>query len=394
MIEKVLDNEVQQLIKKHEQADLHKLALSLKPAKGVSVAELLQQINGIKKAREKLPEWYANEGLIWPRAISMEQCSSEITAKYKASLVSGDSLIDLTGGAGVDTYYFSRRFNQVDYVERDTDLYHIASHNHKALGAGLIRHHHEEAEQFLAQAEPVDVIYLDPARRDSSKKKVFLLEESQPDVITLLPSLLHKAEYVLIKTSPMLDVHYTLKSLKDVSAVHVVAVNNECKEVLYLLQRKCMNAPDIYTVNFSKKQTQTFKFNEEEEGSAEPTYSDLLNYLYEPNSAILKAGAFKSISSAYKLNKLHKHTHLYTSDHLIANFPGRVFKVNMVLNVDKKKVREHLPEGKANVAVRNFPLKPDVLKKKLGLTDGGTTYLFGFTGGKDIKRIALTEKVN
>ncbi len=393
MIKSILSEQVQTFIVEHEGDDIHKLALSLKPIDDVSVTGILAQINGRKKAKEKLPEWYAYNGIYWPAPLSMEQCSSEIAAKYKASLLSAHSMADLTGGAGVDTYYLSKSFKRADYIERDARLCEVAQHNHKVIGANNIHHHQIEATAYLQQMAPVDMIYLDPVRRDENKHRVFLLENCEPNVVSLLPLLLEKAKKVILKTSPILDIRTTLDRLKNVLAVHVVAVNNDCKEVLYILGQRPMNSSDFYTVNFTSNSSQRFHFNLHTERMAVSTYSEVLQYLYEPNAAIMKSGAFKSVGAAFGLNKLHVNTHLYTSEKLQEDFPGRIFKVKHVLRVDKKSLLAVLPEKKANVSTRNFPMKPESLKKKFGLSDGGDIYLFGFTDYKKAKRIALTEKV-
>ena len=394
MIERILSEQVQAFIVEHEADDIHKLALSLKPIDDVSVTELLAQINGRKKAKEKLPEWYSCSGIYWPAPLSIEQCSSETAAKYKASLLSAHTMADLTGGAGVDTYYLSKSFKRADYIERDARLCEVAQHNHKVLGANNIHHHQTEATAYLQQMAPVDMIYLDPARRDENKHRVFLLENCEPNVVSLLPLLLEKADQVIIKTSPILDIRTTLDRLKNVLAVHIVGVNNDCKEVLYILGKRPMTSPDFYTVNFTRNSSQRFHFNLHTEGMAATTYSEVLQYLYEPNAAIMKAGAFRSIGAAFGLNKLHANTHLYTSDELQEDFPGRTFRVKHVLRVDKKSLLALLPEKKANVSTRNFPMKPESLKKKFGLLDGGDIYLFGFTDYQEAKKIALTEKIS
>lgn len=393
MIRQLLQKEVQEFIKEHERDNPASLALKYRQVAGVDIKPILEQIHGRQKARAKLPQWYRHEGIVYPSTVSMEQCSSEITARYKAELLQGDTLVDLSGGFGVDTFYFSQRFARVDYIERDPWLYELARHNHGVLGAGVI-HHHQDATAFIRDLSmKADAIYVDPARRDMAGKKVFRLEESEPDVVQLLPALLKKANTVLIKTSPLLDIDLTVNSLKFVSAVYVVSVNNDCKEVLYITDPSAVQ-PRIHTINFLSDGTrQEFSFTREEEKAANIPTGVPDSYLYESNASLMKAGAFNIPGEKYGLKKLHHNTHLYTSDKLKPNFPGRKFEIHNVLHPDRKKIRNYLPEMKANVATRNFPITPEALKKKLGLKDGGDVYLFGITDIQNTKKLLITTKI-
>lgn len=373
----LLQPHIQQFIREHERDDPYQLALQAHRYPEYPIPAIAEQLQARQKARGKLPEWYATKGIIFPPVLSMEQCSSQVTAQYKQSLVQGERLVDLTGGTGVDTYYLSQAFAQTDYVEQDATLADTARHNFSVLGADSIRVHPVAAEAFLPTiSEPVDCIYLDPARRDMHGSKVFRLADSQPNVLVLRDILLTKAKSVLLKTAPLLDIQATVQDLAYVTQVHVVAVNNEVKEVLYQLAQEAVAEPEIVAVNLRADAEERFSFYRSQEAQATITYSEPLRYLYEPNAALMKAGAFKSIAAHYHLHKLHPNTHLYTSEQLVPNFPGRTFVCQVVVPYQKKAVRQHLTQPQANITTRNFPDSVATVRKKLGLKDGGDTYLF------------------
>ena len=350
----------------------------------------LQQVEGRERTADKLPTFAAIDDWWYPVRLSCEQCSSEATARYKASLCqrsglsaersvsetvcqsAGRSLLDLTGGYGVDTYFLSELFSHTDYVEQNAELCRIATHN---FAAKPITIHHSTAEDFLASAGQYDLIFLDPARRDSYGGKVFRLEDCTPNVVELLPALLTHGKRIMIKLSPMLDITQAVTTLSQVTwDIYVVAIKNEVKEVLLLSG----GSGRITAIDLSKKE-QAFTFTREEEINSEAINvrstinSEAINYLYEPNAAILKAGAYKLVAQRFGLRKLDTNTHLYTSETLVENFPGRVWKV--------KEPTPTLPKGKemkqANVLVRNYPLTAEQLKKKLHLRDGGTAFVIG-----------------
>lgn len=393
LMKELLKPEIQQFIKAHEKDDPVTLILKHKEVYGVSMKLIAAQITARQKAKTKLPEWYASESVIFPPTISMEQCSSEITAKYKASIISGNSLIDLTGGAGVDTYYLSKSFEKTTYIEQNEELASITSDNLRSLGATNIVCKNDKAENFLKHASKVDVIYLDPARRDEHAQRVFRFGDCEPNVTEILPDLMSRANTVLVKASPMLDTESSVQDLRFVHEIHIVSVENECKEVLYLLRQHEENNPLIHTVNIRKGGArQSFSFRKSSEVNATVEYGLPDKFLYEPNSAILKAGAFKSIAQAYDIKKLHAHTHLYTSSTENTDFPGRRFSIINVVPYNKKAVAAYLPGKKANISARNFPDEVSAIKKKLGLKDGGNIYLFAFTDKEENKRIAITER--
>lgn len=393
MIAALTSAKVQKFIRDHEQHDPFALVLQADRYPGLPIKAIAGQIRARQKAKHKLPEWYAAEGLVFPSLLSLEQCSSEATARFKSTLLQGGYLLDLTGGMGVDTYYLSHSFDRVDYVESNEALAAVTKHNLQVLQAKNIAVHQTQAEAFLQRlSDPADCIYLDPARRDKHAGKVFKLQDCTPDVTLLADSLVSKARTVLIKTSPMLDIGATLRDLRYVFQVYVVAVNNECKEVLYLLKTEAVTEPEIQTINLQASGDQKLALKRSDEVQAKVTFSSPLQYLYEPNAAILKAGAFKFVAQTYGLNKLHPHTHLYTSRQLIPGFPGRIFSCETTIPYHKKAVQQFLPERKANITTRNFPDSVKKARKKLGLAEGGAYYLF-LSVVKEKLSVIITKKV-
>ncbi len=320
----------------------------------------LQQVEGRERTAYKLPTFATIEDWWYPVRLSCEQCSSELAAKYKASLVSGETTVDLTGGYGVDTYFLSEQFAHTDYVEQNAELCRIATHN---FANKPITIHNTSAEDFLASAGQYDLIFIDPARRDSHGGKVFRLEDCTPNVVELLPTLLAHGKRLMIKLSPMLDLKQAVTSLSQVCwDIFVVAIKNEVKELLLLSG----GSGQITAIDLTQKD-QAFVFTRDQETNCPLAINHSpFAFIYEPNAAILKAGAYKLIAERFGLHKLDVNTHLYGSDTLIEHFPGRVWKV-----VEKQDLKQ------ANVLCRNYPLTPEQLKKKLHLRDGGTAYVIG-----------------
>jgi hypothetical protein len=371
--------EERSFIQEHQHRSPAELMLQASRYPGLPVAELVKQIQARQKAADKLPTWIANTDVIFPVAVSVEQSSSEAAAAFKSSLLSGRLLIDLTGGFGVDSFYFAKRFEQVVHVEQNQELSEVASYNFKLLGADNIKSVNTTAEDFLQTLEEkADVIYLDPARRGERAEKVHLLQDCEPDVLALLPILLEKANAVLLKTSPMLDIDLALEQLGPVAKVWTLALHNECKEVLYLIVPSAAGMEtERFAVNLLPNgNSQVLTFTKSQEDQAPVTYSDPKAYLYEPNSAILKSGAYRSVASQFSLHKLHPNSHLYTSDSLIANFPGRVFACQGMGRYNKKELLAKLPSRKANITVRNFPESVADIRKKTSIKEGGADYLF------------------
>ncbi len=379
-----------QFIADHLRDDVRELALKLSSSHTCQdIPLVIRQIAGRQAIRYKLPDWYTNENILYPEHLPLEQCSSDLTARYKSSLLKGDSFADLTGGFGVDCSYISQNFRKAYYVERQENLCSLARHNFSVLDVQHIEVVYEDAENFLSKMPSVNCIYLDPARRDKKGNKAVCLSDCEPDVSVLKDQLLAKADTVLIKLSPMLDISLALKSLPETSEVHVVSVENECKELLFLLKKGFTSEPYIYSVNVSKKtKTQTIRFLRSEEQEISPDYTSSLDqYLYEPNVSILKAGAYKILTKYYPLRKLHPDSHLYTSNDFIPDFPGRIFRVESVFSLNKKNLNAHLKGiSQAHITVRNFPVSVDDLRKKLKLREGGEVYLFATTlyGGERV----------
>ena len=380
-----IDSATQQFIEAHRQDDAKVLALQAKKYPKVDISFALNQITGWQTASTKLPSWAALSGIVYPMHLSMEQCSSEPTARYKASLVKGRTLVDLTGGLGVDCSFLSSNFEQVDYVERQAELAEIAEHNFEVLGLrSKVTVHTGDGVDFLQKMNKVDVIYLDPARRDNHGGKVVSIADCEPDVSRLEDLLLQKADTVLIKLSPMLDVKLACQTLHHVQAVHIIAVNNECKELLLLLSKTThldLEEIPFFCVNIGKSgETQCFLFTGARESKAVVRYSDPESFLYEPNAAIMKAQGFKVLTERFPVKKLQNNSHLYTSSEWIPEFPGRKFQIQEVSGLGKKELKSFL-DGltQANLTVRNFPMTVADLRKRLKIKEGGEYYLFATT---------------
>lgn len=392
MIKDILKPKIQKFITDHLNDDPAMLMLKANHHPDWPMKAIVEQIQSKRKAKGKLPKWFQASEIIYPSLLSMEQCSSEQTAAYKASLVgSGERMVDLTGGFGVDFSSFANHFDECHYVERNSDLSEIASHNFKCLGIDNADVHTGDSTEFLNERESFDLIYLDPARRGDKDQKVVRLQDCEPNVIELLPNLLEKSKKTVIKTSPLLDIKGAIRELKHVSEVHVVALNNEVKELLFVLGSTVSNKPVIHCINLVKEKTNRFFFTFDHEESLIPSFSKASNYLYEPNASILKAGGFKVIAEKFQLSKLHPNSHLYTSDVLVEGFPGRSFKVSNEISLNKKSLKKALPTMKANVTVRNYPMSVAQIRKKTGIKEGGGMYIFATTDF-DGKKILLTMK--
>ncbi|CAM1333194.1 THUMP-like domain-containing protein [Tenacibaculum aestuariivivum] len=371
----ILQKEVQLFIDKNLNSDLTKLILKGSPFSNISIQKLSNQLISKLKSQKKLPTWFHAKNIYYPAKISIEQTSSEVTALYKASLISGDTLIDITGGFGVDTFYFSKKIKQVIHTEINEELSKIVNYNYNQLKVKNIQTIATDGLDFLKKSNQYfDVIYIDPSRRSDVKGKVFLLKDCLPNVPENIDFLFNKSDIILIKNSPMLDITATLNELKFVKSIHIIAVNNEVKELLFLLEKNTKHIIKVNTVNLLKNKNQEFSFNLNETHNV--TYNIPINFLYEPNAAILKSGGFNELTNAYTILKLHQHSHLYTSKKLVANFPGRVFKIIAVYPYNKKKLKKILTVLKANITTRNFPKSVAQIRAETKLKDGGDTYLF------------------
>ena len=383
--------EVQAYIEEHLADSLASLAFKKSPFPDLTMSDLLTQIESKQKAKNKLSKWYKTKNIVFPAKLSIEQTSSEECAAYKAALVEGDSLIDLTGGFGIDCYYFAQRIKTVTHCEIQPELSAIVQHNYRQLQQDNIDCITGDSLIYLANSnKQFDYIYLDPARRNQSKEKVFFLRDCTPNIVEHLDLLLEHTKTILVKTAPLLDIQAGLSELKHVKAIHIVALQNEVKELLWIIEKDYVGKIELIAVNLTKTEQQRFVIDLSDDSIA--TYAQPKTYLYEPNSALLKTGKFNAISAIFKVDKLHQHSQLYTSDELV-NFSGRRFKIKHNLPYNKATAKEYLQQQKANVTVRNFPLKVDELRKKWKIKEGGETYIFFTTTLSDQKVFLICEPV-
>lgn len=388
---KVLYQEVQQFINDNLKTDVPKLILKGSNFNGITIQELANQIVAKQKCEKKLPTFFNTDGIYYPNKLNIEQTSSEITAKYKAKLVSGKSLIDVTGGFGVDSYYFSKQFEQITHCEINADLAEIVSHNFKQLNVTNSTTFSGNGLNFLKETTQIfDCIYIDPSRRNDVKGKVFLLKDCMPYLPPKIDFLFTKSNQILVKLSPILDISNTITELKNTKEVHIIAVNNEVKELLFLLERDYKSNIAIKTINLKKEQNEIFNFDYQSEANS--IYTSPKNFLYEPNAAVLKSGGFHQITQQIMVAKIQQHTHLYTSENQVS-FPGRVFEIVTVFPYHKKRINKQLTEKKANITVRNFPKTVAQIRKETKLKDGGDIYLF-FCKNHDEKLIVVVCKKN
>lgn len=395
MIDILLQQDVQEFIRQHANDNEQQLLLKHKVLFDLPASIIAWQISGRRKAKTKLPLYYNAEGIVYPPGLNLEQSSSEETARFKAAILerylkSKDLLVDLTGGFGIDSLFFSKIFKQILYLEPNAALIPYAKHNHKTLDAENISYNNTTAELFLKnRSQSVDCFFIDPSRRTSGNQKVFKLADCEPDIIQLQSEIFDQSKNLLLKTSPMLDVQQGISGLKFVKNVWVAAVDNDVKELLFLSEKGNSHEPVIIAIDL-KKESESFSFTFSEERNQQVEFSDPLQYVYEPSAALLKAGAFKTIAAKFSLKKLHISTHLYTSNQLIEHFPGRIFRAEGLLKADPKAAAEVFTDGKANIITRNYPLSPEELKKKLKLKDGGDQYLLGCSGESEKFLIAAS----
>ena len=393
----MITNEATRLfISQHANDNIRTLALAAHGKPDIDLPFALDQIAGRQSARKKLPSWHAIEGIIFPPHLSMEQCSSEATALYKQSLLErlvcqdGDisSFADLTGGFGVDFSFLASRFGKAIYVERQQRLCDIATHNFKLLGLTQAEVVCDEAESWLKTMPRVDLIYLDPARRDAHGARTFAIADCTPNVVTLKPLLLEKAGKVMIKLSPMLDWRKAVSDLgeENVSEVHAVSVNNECKELLLVMTPEKAEAIEIVCVDIRSNDGEV-KEVKDNTGSCNPFF------LYEPNASLMKIGCFDMIAERFGVCQVSANSHLFVSDHEVKDFPGRSFHIVGITTMNKHEMKDALADIKsANITVRNFPLTTAELRKKLKLKDGGDVYIFATTFEDNQHRLIICKK--
>lgn len=391
MIDQLLTTDIQFFITQNIGKNASTLALQKNPFPTIDFKLILNQIESKSKAKDKLPTWFATPNIIFPTKISVEQTSSETTALYKASLVSGTSLLDASGGFGIDDYYFSKKIKKVIHCELNSELSTIVSHNFNALQTNNVECITGDSTDILNKLnQQFDYIYIDPSRRNDQKGKVFMLNDCLPNVPVLQDFYFNFTSNILIKTAPLLDITSGLTELKNVKNIHIVAVDNEVKELLWEIEKNYVNPITIKTVNFSKKNTELFEF--QLNNSNFSIYSLPQKYLYEPNSAIMKSGGFNEVSSHYNLEKLHVNSHLYTSDNLI-DFPGRIFEIIQTISYSKNEMKNILQGTKANITTRNFPDSVETIRKKWKINDGGNVYCFFTTDKNDNKIVLLCKKI-
>lgn len=384
----LLKTEVQKFLKDNLTVDHRKIALKKSPFPDVSSLELAQQIKGLQISKTKFPFLFETNHIIFPPQINLEQASSIATAEYKASLVQGDSLIDLTAGMGIDAFAFSQKFNSVTAVEKNENLVEISKHNYKTLQQNNLKYINSDFEKIFNENPNAnwDVIYLDPARRKNAQKK-FLLEDLEPNILEHIENLNQRSKTVIIKLSPLFDLKMAIQKIPQIQEIHLVAVKNEMKELLLICQNKIQENPQIHAVNL-KSNHPKFSFKLSDESQAKVQFSDFKKYIYEPNSALMKSGSFQFIAEKFKLYKLEKSTHLYTSDQLIKDFPGRIFECLEEIKNPKKTLKNTA----FHIISKNHPLSVENIRKKFNIKESENSSLI-FTQSIAGKKIIKCKKI-
>lgn len=382
----LLKDDIQCFIKANALTDLAKLALKKNPFPDVDYKLILNQIESRQKSKTKLPTWFLTENIIYGSKVAIEQTSSEITAKYKSEIISGDALIDLTGGFGIDDFYFSKSFKKIVHCELNATLSKIVAHNFTKLNVKNVSCIYGDSYETLKHLnQKFDWIFIDPSRRNDTKEKVFLLNDCSPNVPVLINNYLKFSNNILIKTAPILDLKAGLNELKNVKKIHIIAVDNDVKELLWEIEKEYSGEVKISTKNFTKTNVESFDFNLNSVSNS--NYSLPNKYLYEPNNCIMKSGGFDEVSSQFGLYKLHKNSHLYTSNELKA-FPGRIFEIDKVISYSKNEMKTNLANTKKNITIRNFSDSVESIRRKWNIKEGGAEYCF-FTIDKNDKKIVL-----
>lgn len=392
MFKKLLRSDIQQFIAQNLHSDVAQLALKPNPFPEVDWSLILQQIQARQKSEKKLPTWFATPNVLYPTKLSIEQCSSEILAKHKSKAVNGKKIIDLTGGFGVDTYYFAQTFEKVIHAEINTDLCQIVAHNAQQLSLKNLEVKSGDGREILTQInQKFDWIYIDPARRDQQQKKVFRLSDCTPNVVDLLDDYFAFSDKILIKTAPLLDISQGLKDLPFVEKIEIVSLQNEVRELLWYINKNNTQKPKIVATDYSTDE-KSIQLSLPIDDDTTTKYSNPLQFLYEPSPALMKSGNFNYIGRYFDVEKLDQNAHLYTSVTL-KDFWGRRFKVLETLPFSKKTMKNWTNQ-KANINCRNFPMKPEEIKKKFKIKDGGDQYLFfSTTDNGNKKLIIVTEKI-
>ncbi len=382
----MLQAEEIKFIQEHLQQDPSSLALTAKKYPTLDIKKLAAQVQARQKLAGKLPTWVSNPAVYFPAQLSLEQASSEATALFKASLVNG-KLIDITGGMGVDVWAFSQTCENVTYVEQQTELVHRTRYNHSVLGLSNVIH--EEGNGLEHITHDYDWIYVDPARRDQQGNKVILFKDCQPNVLELLDYV--KKTTVLIKTSPVLDIQRAIRELEGVEKVFVVAYQQEVKELLFIKSANSQFNPPIDLIELANEPALLFSSTLEAEKEAKMNIGDAGRYIYEVHPTILKAGFFKKVQEL-GVWQLGQHTHLYSSNERVHDFPGKVYEKISSGPVQREWLMPHLTDSRANISTKNFPMKADALRKKLNLKDGGDFTLFGIQNKNEKNELILCKK--
>lgn len=395
-----------EFIREYRERDIRQLALQANRFPDVDMPYALDQIQGWQIARRKLPKWAACDGVIFPPHLSMEQCSSEPTAQYKLNLAMewaervghASSMTDLTGGFGVDFSFTSCAFAAATYVERNEQLCHIVEHNLPLLGLNNATVVCADAVEYLSTVEPQTMLFLDPARRDEHGAKTVMLADCTPNVVQLLPQLLEKSRFTMLKLSPMLDWHKAVDDLQGtVREVHIVSVGGECKELLLVLSTMVESELKVYCADLSTA-SDTSSLFVYTPGSSAPVVNSKLKtqnskFVHEPNASIMKAGCFDELAAAYGVSPVSRNSHLFLSDEPVDGFPGRSFVVERVTTMNKGELRKALAGiAKANIATRNFPLTVAELRKRLKIKDGGDVYIFATTTAEGEHVLLISRK--
>ena len=385
-----LSKEEIEFIQNNKNKSLAAVALQLSGNKTINRQLVLNQINGLQKIGTKIPVW-RDMDILFPAKVSLEQCSSEATARYKATIAQGDRLIDGTGGFGTDTFFLSENFKNADHFELNTELSKIVEHNFSVLGRNNVQFHSANSIDFLIKNEiKADWIYLDPARRDEAKKKVFLIEDCTPDIKKHLDLLLNRADNILVKLSPIMDIKAVAKQLGNVRQFWIIAVKNEVKELLFHIGQEAVTIDNI-KLTCVDLQSETL----ENTISFDGKLSDMTlfapigkpsEYLYEPGRAVLKAGLQDKVALDFDLQKLEHNSNFYTSPDLKEDYPGRIFTIHNQIKAKPKIIKKHLSNGKANVIARNFPMKASQIYEKFRIVPGGDVYLIATSleGGEKV----------
>jgi hypothetical protein len=391
MDKSLLSVEIQYFIHSNLNADIAQLALQKNRFPDSDWTAVLNQISAKQKAKAKLPTWFQTSNIYYPAKISIEQTSSEKTAEYKSKLISGDNLIDLTGGFGVDDFYFAKSINHVVHCEINSELSEIVAYNLEQLKVKNISCIAGDSSEILTNLnQQFEWIYIDPSRRNDAKGKVFMLEDCLPNVPDLLDFYFGFAPNIMIKTAPILDISAGLSELKNVKSIHIVALENEVKELLWILEKNYTGNTIIQTCNLTKEASEQFSF--ELENNTVSDFGLPKKYLFEPNAAIMKSGGFDAITEQFKLQKLHQHSHLYTSENLI-DFPGRIFEIESSFEYNKQHMKTRLENKNANITTRNFPETVENIRKKWKIKDGGNEYCFFTTDLNNNKIVLLCSKL-